>query len=115
MRIKFNTRDGFIRIYKRTRYLNLLDSEKYDVIYNTIRYRITLKSGITYIFSHYFAKIKVDFYHSLPIEKRLTLENIIIHIKSVANKDKNHYHYKMFLGKCSYKLAKKYHKFLFIV
>ena len=36
--------------------------------------------------SHYFAKIKVD---SLLIEKRLTLHNVIIHIKSVLNKDKS--------------------------
>ena len=41
------------------------------------------------IFSHYFAKIKVDSYDSLPVEKILTLNNVIIHIKSVLNKDKN--------------------------
>ena len=58
-------------------------------------------------FSHYFAKIKVDSYDSSPIEKRLTFHNVIIHIKSVLNKDKNHYYYKIFLEKCSYKLAKK--------
>ena len=33
---------------------------------------------------------------SLPIEKRLTLHNIIIRIKSVLNKDKNHHYYKFF-------------------
>ena len=69
--------DGFIRIYDET-------------IYNRISYLISLKSGITYIFSHYFAKIEVDSYDSLPVEKRLTLRNVIIHIKSVLNKDKNH-------------------------
>ena len=53
-----------------------------------IRYLIRLKSGITYIFSHYFAKIKVDSYDSLPTEKRLSLHNVIIHIKSVLNKIK---------------------------
>ena len=82
-------------------------SEKYEAIYNRIRYLISLKSGITYIFSHYFAKIKVDSYNSLPIEKLLTWHNVIIHIKSVLNKDKNHYFYKIFLEKCSYQLAKK--------
>ena len=65
------------------------------------------KSGITYISSHYFAKMKVDSYDSLPIEKRLNLHNVIIHIKSVLNTDKNHYYYKIFLEKCSYQLAKK--------
>ena len=37
----------------------------------------------------------------------LTLDNVIMHIKSVLNKDKNHYYYKIFLGKCSYQLYTK--------
>ena len=102
LRIRFDKIDGFIRIYDGTRYLTLFGSEKYEPIYNRIRYLISQKkSGITYIFSHYFTKIKVDSYDSLPIEKRLTVHNAIIHIKSVLNKDKNHYYYKIFLEKCS--------------
>ena len=31
-------------------------------------------------------------YDSVPIEKILTLHNVIIHIKSVLNKNKNHYY-----------------------
>ena len=81
-------------------------SEKYGTIYDRIRYLRSLRSGITYIFCHYFAKIKVNSYDSLPIEKILTSHFIII-INSVLNKDKNHYCYKMFLEKCSYQLAKK--------
>ena len=103
---RFNNIDGFVRIYDGTRYLALFGSEKY-VIYNRIGYLISLKSVITYILSHYFAKIKVDSYDSLPIEKRLTLHNFIILMKSVLNKDKNHYYYKIFLEKGSYQLAKK--------
>ena len=80
-----------------TRYLRLFRSEKYDGIYDRIRYLISLKSGITYTFSHYFAKIKVDSYDSLPTEKIMTLKNVIILIKSVINTDKNHYYYRMFL------------------
>ena len=57
---------------------------------------------MTYIFSHSFAKIKVDSYDSLPAEKRLTLHNVIIHIKSVLNKDKNYCYYEIFLEKCLY-------------
>ena len=72
-------------------------------------------SGITYIFSHYFTKIKVDFYDYLPIEKGLTLHNVIIHIKSVLNKNKNHYYYKIFLEKYLYQLAKNNPNFLFTV
>ena len=43
----------------------------------------------------------------LTITQRLTLSNVIIHIKSVLNKDKNHYYYNTFLEKFSYHLAKK--------
>ena len=107
MRIRFDKIDGFIRIYDGTRYLTLFGSGKYDAIYDKIRYLISLKSGIAYIFSHYFAKIKVDSYDSLPIEKRLTLNNVIILIKLVHNKDRNHYYYEMFLEKCLYQLGKK--------
>ena len=79
LRIRLDKIDGFIRIYNGTRYLTLLDSEKYDAIY----------SGITHIFSHYLANIKVDSYDSLPIEKILTVHNVVILIKSVRNKSKN--------------------------
>ena len=106
LRITFFKIDGIIRIYDGIRYLKLCGSKEYEAIYNRIRYFISQKSGITY-FSHYFAKIKVDSYDSLPIEKRLTLHNVIIHIKSVLNKDKNHYYFKIFLEKYSYQLAKK--------
>ena len=57
-------------------------------------------------FSHYFVEIQVDSYDSLSIEKMLTSHNVIILIKSVLNKDKNHLYYKTFLEKCSYQLAK---------
>ena len=88
LRTTFDKIDRFIRIYDGTRYLTLFGSEKYDAICDRIRYLISLKSGITYIFSHYFAKIKVDSYDSLPIEKILTLNSVIILIKSVLNRDK---------------------------
>ena len=60
-----------------------------------------IKSNIIYF------KIKVDSYDSLPIEKRMTLHNVIILIKSVLNRNKNNYYYKIFLEKCSFLLAKK--------
>ena len=103
----FHKIDGIITIYDETRYLTLCGYEKYDTIYNRIRYFASLESGITYIFCHYFAKIKVDSYGSLPIEKILTVHNVIIHIKSVLNKDKNQHYYKVFLEKCLYQLDKK--------
>ena len=107
LRIRFDKIDWIIKIYDGTRYLTLFGTKKYDAFYDRIRYLISLKSSITYIFSDYFAKIKVDSYDSLPIEKTLTFYNVIILIKSVLNKDKNHYYYKIFLEKCSYQLAKK--------
>ena len=114
-RIKFDKINGFIRTYEGTRYLTLFSSEKYDVIYNRIRYLISLKSRITNIFSHYFAKIRVNSYNSLPVERRLTLHNVIIQIKSVLNKDKNHYYCKTFLEKFSYQLAKKQSQIFFSI
>ena len=43
LRIMFFNIDGFIGIYDRTRHLALLGSEKYEAIYNRIRYLIHLK------------------------------------------------------------------------
>ena len=64
----------------------------------------TNKLDILLAISHIFflsvlQKSKLD---SLLIEKILTLHNVIIYIKSVLNKDKNHYYYRMFLEECSY-------------
>ena len=104
---RFNKTDGFIRIYDGNRYLVLFGPEKYDTIYNRTRYLISLKSSITYTFSHYFVKIKVDSHDSLPMEKILTFYNVKILTKSVLNKDKNHYYNNIFLEKGSNQLAKK--------
>ena len=106
LRIRFDKIDGLSRTYDETRYLTLFRSEKCDAVYDRIRYFISIKNGITYIFSHNFAKIKVDSHDSLPIEKILTLHNVIVLIKSVLNNDENHY-YKIYLEKCSCQLAKK--------
>ena len=56
---------AFVRIYDETRYLTLLWFENYDAIYKRTGYLTSLKSSITYIFSYYFAEIKVDSYDSL--------------------------------------------------
>ena len=89
--IKFDKTDGSIRIYDETIHLRWYGSEKFDTIYNKIKCFINLKSSITFVFSHYYTKIKVDFYDSLPIKKRLTVHNVIILIKWVLSKDQNHY------------------------
>ena len=81
MKNRFAKIDGIIKIYDGTRYLTLFGTKKHDAVYDKTRYLLSKKSVITYIFSHYFAKIKVDSYDSLPIEKMLTLHNVIILIK----------------------------------
>ena len=43
---------------------------------------VEVKSGITYPFSHNYARTKADSYDSLPLEKTLTFHNVIILIKS---------------------------------
>ena len=65
LRIRFDKIDGFIRIYDGSKYLVLLG----PAIYNKIRYLISLKGGITDVFSYYYTKIKVDSYDSLPTKK----------------------------------------------
>ena len=48
-------------------------------------YLISQKSGITYIVSHNYAKIKIYLYDALPLQN---FDNVIILVKSVFNKDK---------------------------
>ena len=87
MRIRFVRIYGFIRVYDGTRYLVLFGSEKYNLIYCRNTYLIGL-SGITYVISHNYAKIKVNSYDSLPLEKTMFFHKIIILIKSVFNENK---------------------------
>ena len=72
---------------------------------------IEVKSGIKYVISHNYAKIKVDSYYFLPLEKAMTFDYVIILIKSVFNKDKTNYYYNIFLEKALYELPKN--KFLY--
>ena len=55
--IRFNKIDGFVRVCEVTIYLVLFGSEKYDFIHSRIRYLICVKSDITYVVSHNYAKI----------------------------------------------------------
>ena len=70
--IMFDKADWFIRVHDGTRYLVL-----FDAIYNKIRYFENQKIRITYLFSHNYAKIKID--------------------SSVFIKDKNNYYYNISL------------------
>ena len=100
--IKFNKVDGLIKIYNGIRYLELSNSydtnyRVYNKIFDEINYLITEKSDDKYSINHNFARIKIDSYKSLPIEKKVTFHNVIILIMLVVNKDKNNYYYNIFL------------------
>ena len=98
--IRYNKIDGFIEIYNKTRYLVLFD-EWCKKICDKIKYVIREKSGITDSFNRSFGKITIDSYYSLPIEKILTFQNVMILTKSVVSKNKNHYCNNIFLEKGS--------------
>ena len=98
LHVRFDKVEAFVRAYGGTRYLVLFGSEKY----NKVRHLIELKSGIIYGFSHNYARIKIDWYDSLPLEVTLTFHNVIIHIKLVLSKDEIHYYYEKFLEKGLY-------------
>ena len=80
--IRFSKIDGF-------RYLLSCGSEKYDAIYNRIKYLISQKSGIKFFFPRNYARIKIALCEVLPLEKTFTLY-VIIFIKSVFNKNQNY-------------------------
>ena len=106
VRVRFDEVGGFIRVYDRTRYLLLCGPKKYDAIFSRTRYLIRVKSGITYVISHNYAKIKVDSYNSLPLVRTLTFHNVIILIKSVFNKNKINYYYNIVFEKALYELPR---------
>ena len=58
-------------------------SEKYDAIYDRIRYLINQKIGTTYVLLHNYARIKISSYDFLTLVKTLTTDNVIILIKSL--------------------------------
>ena len=97
LRIRFNEIDEFIKMYDGNRYLVLFSNSWYDKVCNRIKYLVSKKSVITDSINHNFAKIRMDSYNSLPIEKILTSYNVIMLIKSVANENKNNNYYNIFL------------------
>ena len=72
-------------------------------MYDRVRYLISEKRGITDSINHNFARIRIDSYNPLPIEKILVFDYVIILIKSVVSKNKYDYYYKIFLEKGSIK------------
>ena len=107
LRIRFDKTDGLFRFYDGIRYLVLSGKEEHDFVYNRIRCLAGVKRGITYVNTHNYAKIKIKLYESLTLVKTMIFHNIIILIKSVWNKDQNHYCHNIFLKKASNELPKK--------
>ena len=82
MCIRFDKIDGFIRIYDGTIYLVLFGPEKYDAIYNRIRYLGIQKSVIICVIFYNYARIKVDSDDSLLPYETLTF-HVVILVKSL--------------------------------
>ena len=57
---------------------------------------VIMKKGFKNSIDRNFARITIDSYSSLPIEKILTFHNVIILIKSIVNNNENCY-YNIFL------------------
>ena len=91
------------KIYDRIRYLVLFYYGWFDKTCDRIKYLRSEKSGTTDSINHNFGRIRIDSYNTLPIEKILTILDVIILIKSVANKNKKEYYYNIFLEKGSHK------------
>ena len=94
MHIEFDKIDGYLRLCGDWfRHLILFYDGWFDKICDKIKYLIIEKGGITDSINHNFGKIGIDSHNYLPIEKILTVYNVIILIESVINKNKNEYYY----------------------
>ena len=76
--IRFDKINGFIKIYDGIRYLVLFDYGWCDKICNRIRCLISEKSGIADSINHNFARIRINSYNSLPVEKILTFHSKLL-------------------------------------
>ena len=94
--IRFDKINGLIGIYDGIRYLVLLGHSWFDEICDKIKYLIK-------IINHNFARIRIDSYNYLAIEKILTFHNVLILIESVLNNNESNYYYNVVLEKGSYK------------
>ena len=98
--IRFDRINWFIRVLDgEIKHSILCDYGLFNKICDRIKYLIRNKRGVTNKTNHNFRKIRIYSYNSLPIEEILTFHNVIIHSKSVVNKNKNEYYYDVFLGK----------------
>ena len=71
LRIRFDRIHGFIKTLDWPRYLVLFGPEIYSAIYGKINYTESEKTNIKYSINHIFARIKVDSYNSLSVQKNI--------------------------------------------
>ena len=69
LRIMFEKVYGFIRDCNGTKYSVLFASEKYDTIFDRIRY-LRIKKQYYIFFADNYAKVKIDSDDDLPLEKK---------------------------------------------
>ena len=97
----FDKVDECIRKYDGTKYLTLFHShEKYERLFDRIRYLIMFKSNIWGVNSHKYMEIKINSGDILPLEKGLNMPNVVL-LKSVINKNHNHYYHNIYFKKFS--------------
>ena len=81
---------SFVRVSgSEFKYLVLFDDGLFDKICDKIKYFISEKIDIADSNNHNFWEIRIDSHNYLPIEKILTFHNVIMLIKSAANKSKD--------------------------
>ena len=70
LRIIFEKVDGYVRKYDTTKFLGLFHSnEKYETIFEKIRYLVLLKNNVSDVYPHKYLKIKIDSDDGVLLEK----------------------------------------------
>lgn len=87
-----------LKKYDRTNNLAFfLSDEKQERMLETIRYLIILKTIFQMFILINIWKLKLI--QTMKLKKTLNMHNVLILIKSISNKNYNHYYYQVFLEK----------------
>ena len=57
--------------------------KKYGTVFDKIRYLIMWKRNISDVYSHKYTQIKINSDNDSPLEKTLTMKNVVILVKSI--------------------------------
>ena len=110
LRIRYDKTDGFVKIHDESKSWLLFDSGWWDKICDRIGCFVSEKISIIDSINQNFARIRIDSYNSLPVEKILTFY-VIINVILLIN-----YYYNIFLekGLYKYKSNKNVLKWIFV-